>query len=88
VWLETRGDFVATGETMAMLSECGCPCAGVVWDPVNSLIATGEPPAQSAVLLGPAIRHVHVKDFRHCTDGGQYVVTGEGVFRGETHATL
>ncbi|PYX30415.1 MAG: hypothetical protein DMG77_09890 [Acidobacteria bacterium] len=80
VWLETHGDFVAADETAAILRECGSRCMGVVWDPVNSLMATGEPLAQGAAQLGSAIRHIHVKDFRHCTDGVQYVLTGEGVF--------
>jgi len=80
VWLETHGDFVAAGETAAILGECGSPRVGVVWDPVNSLVANGESPVQGAALLGSAIRHVHVKDFRHTTNGIQYVRTGEGVF--------
>jgi sugar phosphate isomerase/epimerase len=80
VWLETHGDFVAAGETAAILSECGSPAVGVVWDPVNSLTATGESLAEGAALLGALIDHVHVKDFQHCTDGVEYVLTGEGVF--------
>jgi sugar phosphate isomerase/epimerase len=80
VWLETHGDFVAAGETAAILRECRSPSIGVVWDPVNSLMATGEPPAQQAALLGSVIRHVHAKDFRQTKDGVQYVLTGEGIF--------
>lgn len=80
VWIETHGDFVAAGETAAILRECNSPSIGVVWDPVNSLVATGEPLADGAALLGSAIRHIHVKDFRHCADGIQYVLTGQGAF--------
>jgi sugar phosphate isomerase/epimerase len=80
VWLETHGDFVAAGETAAILSEAGSPRIGVVWDPVNSLIATGESLAEGAALLGSAIHHVHVKDFQYCPDGVEYVLTGEGAF--------
>jgi sugar phosphate isomerase/epimerase len=80
VWLETHGDFVAAGETAALLRQCGSPVVGVVWDPVNSLLATRELPAQGAALLGSAIRHVHVKDFRHCAEGVKCVLSGEGVF--------
>ena len=80
VWLETHGDFVAAGETAAILRECDSPAVGVVWDPVNSLIATGESLAEGAALLGSAIHHVHVKDFQHSADGVRYVLTGEGVF--------
>jgi sugar phosphate isomerase/epimerase len=80
VWLETHGDFVAAGETAAILNQCSSPSLGVVWDPVNSLVATGEPLAHGAALLGSAIRHVHVKDFQRCADGVQYVLTGQGAF--------
>jgi len=80
VWLETHGDFVEATETAAILRECGSPCIGVVWDPVNSLVATDEAAAQGTTLLGSVIRHVHVKDFRHSADGVQYVLSGEGVF--------
>jgi sugar phosphate isomerase/epimerase len=80
VWLETHGDFAAAAETAAILRECSSPSTGVVWDPVNSLVATGEPLAEGASLLGSAIRHIHVKDFRRCAHGVQYVLTGEGAF--------
>jgi sugar phosphate isomerase/epimerase len=80
VWIETHGDFVAAGETTAILRQCGSPSIGVVWDPVNSLVATGEPLAGGAALLRSAIRHIHVKDFRHCAGGVQYVLTGQGAF--------
>jgi sugar phosphate isomerase/epimerase len=80
VWLETHGDFAAAGETAAILKECGSRGIGVVWDPVNGLLATGESLAEGATQLGSAIRHVHVKDFQHCADGVRYVLTGEGVF--------
>ncbi|MFL6445704.1 MAG: sugar phosphate isomerase/epimerase family protein [Candidatus Sulfotelmatobacter sp.] len=80
VWIETHGDFVAAGETAAILRQCSSPCIGVVWDPVNSLVATGEPLAEGARLLGSAIRHIHVKDFRHGAEGVQYVLAGEGIF--------
>jgi len=80
VWIETHGDFVAAGETAAILRECSSPSVGVVWDPVNSLVASGEPLTEGATLLGPAIRHIHVKDFRYTSVGVQYVLTGEGAF--------
>jgi sugar phosphate isomerase/epimerase len=80
VWLETHGDFVAAGETAAILRECSSPSIGVVWDPVNSLVASGEPLAEGATLLGSAIRHIHVKDFRYTSVGVQYVLTGQGAF--------
>ena len=52
VWLETHGDFVAAGETAAILRECSSPQRGVVWDPVNSLVATGEQLAEGRASSG------------------------------------
>jgi sugar phosphate isomerase/epimerase len=80
VWLETHGDFVSAAETAAILRECSSAFARAVWDPVNSLTATGESPSEGAAVLGSAVRHVHVKDFRRSKDSVQYVLTGEGVF--------
>jgi len=80
VWIETHGDFVQASETALILKECGSPCTGVVWDPVNSLASTGESLAQGAALLRSAIRHVHVKDFKKTTQGIAYVRSGEGIF--------
>ena len=80
VWIETHGDFVAAGETAAILRQCGSPSIGVVWDPVNSLVAIGEPLVDGAALLRSAIRHIHVKDFRRSANGVQYVLTGQGAF--------
>ena len=80
VWIETHGDFTQAGETAAILSECRSPCTGVVWDPVNSLMASGESLAAGAALLRSAIRHIHIKDFRNTRQGVAYSLTGEGVF--------
>jgi sugar phosphate isomerase/epimerase len=80
VWLETHGDFCAARETAAILSESGSRHVGVVWDPVNTFIATDEKPTEGAPLLGTTVRHVHVKDFKRTADGFRYVLTGEGEF--------
>jgi len=80
VWLETHGDFCGAKETAAILSESSSQHVGVVWDPVNSFISTDEKPTEGAPLLGPAIRHVHVKDFQRTEDGFRYVLTGDGDF--------
>ena len=80
IWLETHGDFCAAGQSVAILSQSGLWNIGVVWDPVNSFIATDEKPTEGATLLGAAIRHVHVKDFQRTEDGFRYVLTGDGDF--------
>src|SRR6185369_4956834 len=38
VWIESHGDFASAPETLSILSQANSPLAGVLWDPVNSLI--------------------------------------------------
>lgn len=80
IWIENHGDFVTASQTMTILMQADCLNTGVVWDPANSLAATQEDPAESAALLGAAIRHVHLKDIRRHQDKWEYVLTGEGEF--------
>jgi sugar phosphate isomerase/epimerase len=85
VWLETHGDFASARDTSEILARVTPPNTGVVWDPVNSFVATRERPAEASATLGPAIRHVHVKDVRRNAAKGDpeswpYVLTGEGDF--------
>jgi len=85
VWLETHGDFAGACDTSAILALVSAPNTGVVWDPINSFVATRELPADGAATLGAAIRHVHVKDIRRHDakgdpDSWQYALTGEGDF--------
>jgi len=80
VWLETHGDFCAAADTAAILAASVSSYVGIVWDPVNSFISSDEKPTAGASLLGPSIRHVHVKDFQRTWDGFQYMLTGQGEF--------
>jgi sugar phosphate isomerase/epimerase len=85
VWLETHGDFSCACDTSEILALVTPPNTGVVWDPINSFVATGERPVDGSAILGRAIRHVHVKDVRCNKAKGdsvswQYVLTGEGDF--------
>lgn len=80
IWIENHGDFAGAGETAAILEQSASTNAGVVWDPVNSFVATQEQPADSASRLGASIRHVHIKDIQRNQDSWSYVLTGEGGF--------
>ncbi|HEY6765774.1 MAG TPA: sugar phosphate isomerase/epimerase family protein [Candidatus Sulfotelmatobacter sp.] len=80
IWIENHGDFADSSETASILQQSASPNAAVVWDPVNSFVATQEQPADGAARLGVAIRHVHVKDLRRDRDRWKYVLTGEGDF--------
>jgi glucosamine-6-phosphate deaminase len=80
VWLETHGDFAAARETLGILDLVVGDGLGVVWDPANAF-ELGEDPSQGARELGPAIRHVHLKDLRRReTPPGDPVLMGRGEF--------
>jgi sugar phosphate isomerase/epimerase len=80
VWIENHGDFAGAGQTAAILEQVVSSRVGVVWDPANSFVANHEQPADGAMRLGAAIRHVHIKDLRRDRDGWNYVLNGEGDF--------
>lgn len=82
VWLETHGDFASASETEAILADAGRKQIGVVWDPANCFLQARERPRDGANRLGPAIRHVHIKDLRKNknNDGWEPVLMGEGDF--------
>lgn len=78
--IENHGDFAGAGETAAILHQSALANTGVVWDPVNSFVATHELPIDGAAQLRTLIRHVHVKDIQGNRDSWHYVLTGEGGF--------
>jgi sugar phosphate isomerase/epimerase len=85
VWLETHGDFAGARDTSEILARVTPTNTGIVWDPINSFVATQERPADGSATLGGAIRHVHIKDIRRNEARGdpeswEYVLTGEGDF--------
>lgn len=80
VWLESHGDFYSAHETAGIVNEAGVKNAGVVWDPVNSFVESGETPEDQATVFGGLVRHVHIKDGRRDRDGWRYVLTGQGEF--------
>ena len=80
VWLETHGDFADASETAAILAQSACARVGVVWDPANGFLQSGERPEAAAAHLGASIRHVHVKDVHQNPNGWTPVLTGDGDF--------
>jgi sugar phosphate isomerase/epimerase len=80
VWLETHGDFAGAAETIAILAECGGPGIGVVWDPANCFLESGERPHTGGALLRASIRHTHIKDLLRNEDVWTPTLTGEGNF--------
>ena len=80
IWLETHGDFASASATAEILGESGSLNIGAVWDPANCFIETGERPEEGASVLGPRIRHVHLKDLHQDSAGWKPALTGEGKF--------
>lgn len=80
VWLETHGDFASASATAEILAESGSMNIGAVWDPANCFLESGERPQEGASVLGPRIRHVHIKDLRQNSAGSKPALTGEGDF--------
>jgi sugar phosphate isomerase/epimerase len=80
VWLETHGDFASASATAEILEESGALKIGAVWDPANCFLDAGERPQDGVSLLGPRIRHVHIKDLRQNAEGWKPALTGEGNF--------
>ncbi|MGW0480547.1 sugar phosphate isomerase/epimerase family protein [Nonomuraea sp. NPDC003214] len=61
VLLETHDVFLTGQAVAAVLSGVGSERVGALWDVVNPWRA-GEPPARTADLLAPHLRHVQIKD--------------------------
>ena len=79
-WLETHGDFSSSAATKAIVTGTKAHNAGVIWDPVNSFMAEAERPRDGALLLGPTISHVHVKDVSRNSESWRYDLPETGQF--------
>jgi sugar phosphate isomerase/epimerase len=79
-WLETHGDFARAADTKKILQAAGPEGTGVIWDPLNSFSEFGEDPADGLEVLGPGLRHVHIKDARRKEFPWEPVLMGTGDF--------
>ncbi len=52
VWLETHGDFAGGSETAEILAEAKLSGLGVVWDPANCFLESGERPRGERISPG------------------------------------
>lgn len=71
--LETHDAFSTGAQVARLLQATAHPAVFSLWD-VHHPFRLGEPPPETYALLGPTLRHIHVKDGR---DGG-YSLMGEG----------
>jgi sugar phosphate isomerase/epimerase len=81
VWLETHGDFASAAATAEILLETKSLKIGVVWDPANCFVETGEQPLEGAIRLSASIRHVHLKDLSKRDNEWKPELTGKGDFQ-------
>jgi sugar phosphate isomerase/epimerase len=75
--LETHDGFAAGKMVAATLAQVASPNIGALWD-THHPYRMGESAAETLALLGPRLRHVHVKDARRHGDGWQLVLFGQG----------
>lgn len=61
VLLETHGDFSASPMIREMFSRIPSPAAGILWDAAHTF-ECGESPEATWIMIGPLVRHVHIKD--------------------------
>lgn len=72
--LETHDAFSTGATVSALLAEAAHPAVFSLWD-LHHPYRQGESPAETLALLGPTLRHVHVKD---STVERGYLLLGEG----------
>jgi sugar phosphate isomerase/epimerase len=75
--LETHDSFSSAQRVAAVLSQVPSPAIGCLWDMLHTHLA-GEAPDEVAELIGPRIRHVHVKDGTHATGSLRLTLLGDG----------
>jgi sugar phosphate isomerase/epimerase len=73
VVLETHDAFSTGAQVAELLRAADHLAANALWD-LHHPYREGEPPETTVQLLGPYLRHTHVKDSR----GGRYCPMGEG----------
>lgn len=78
VLIETHDSTSATARLKPLMERISAPAIGVLWDMAHST-REGEALDSAYDLLGPRIKHVHLKDERH--ENGQIVhcLPGDGI---------
>ena len=76
--LETHDAFCKGVDVAAVLAKVPSRAVGAVWD-VHHPYRMGEDIATTWQLLGPRVKHIHIKDARRRADGSwQLVLLGQG----------
>jgi len=76
--LETHDAFCKGSDVAAVMAQVPSPAIGAIWD-VHHPYRMGEDIETTWRVLGPRIKHVHIKDARRRADGSwQLVLLGQG----------
>lgn len=76
--IESHDAFCRGAELARVLAQTPSSLVGVAWD-VHNCYRTGEPLDETWRLIGPRVKHVHIKDgLRHADGAWQLVLLGQG----------
>jgi sugar phosphate isomerase/epimerase len=78
VIMESHGDFTDSATLRDIISGADMPNVALLWDAHHTCVAGKETPDASYKLLGPYVRHTHLKDSKPEGTGIKYVLTGTG----------
>lgn len=79
VLLESHGDITDAPTLRELMRRADSPAVALLWDAHHTFAFSGESPEESVRLIGPWIRHVHLKDSVPAANGARrYVLTGTG----------
>lgn len=76
--VETNGAYADTNRLAKLLQSVNSPAVAALWDINHPYRYFGEPPEATAHNLGPAIRHVHLKDSAMAGGRLVYRLMGQG----------
>ena len=78
VIMESHGDFTRSADILEVMTAAASPNVGFLWDAHHTVVAGHETPAETFKVLGPFVRHTHLKDSRPEKEDVRYVLTGTG----------
>lgn len=78
VIIESHGDFTDSPTLLELLKGVAMPTVALLWDAHHTFVSAKEDPAYSFKMLGPYVKHTHLKDSRPEGTGIRYVLTGAG----------
>ncbi len=76
--IETSGIFCDTASLRVVLNEFASDFLGTVWDMYSTYFIAKEQPETTITNLGAYVRHVHLKDAQHTSNGLEFCLIGEG----------